>query len=131
MADILTPERFFLDASAERFEWGENDCVHIADRWATVHFGRSFVEHSAQRYHSEAGAIVMALAWPLPVWVARAMRRAGFWRVNEAAPGDIGVIVHGRLMVCAVRGSGMWLYRQNRGVGGTREDVRVLGLWRG
>ena len=65
---------------------------------------------------------------PLPVMLGRAMRKLGVSRTSNPQPGDVGAIVIGPWVLCAVKGKSMWLFRGDAGFGAIR-DPRVLAAW--
>lgn len=131
----MTPEQFFAAEAGRPCVWGHAECAHTADRWLKLAVGRSAIEGSAYDFTNEAEAQALLGRLPLPLMVARAMRRGGFRMTDSPRQGDIGVLAFpddggGTMIVCAVRGASLWLYRSVRGIGAAGPFARVVGAWR-
>lgn len=111
------------------FAWEDRrDCVHTADRWCAL-AGPSFVAASGVDFASEKEAENMAHRRPMPIWVSRGMRAAGYRRTAEPKPGDVGIVASGEMLACAIRGSLGWLFRTEAGVTCFGPHARVLAAW--
>jgi len=124
----MTPEEFMAAEMRTPIVWGFSDCIHTADRWCQLR-GPSFVAGSGVDFQSEAEAEAMLGERAMPLWVARAMRAAGYHMTQTPQPGDIGTIVVGDEIACAIRGATHWLYRSERGLSAAGPYARVLGAW--
>jgi len=131
----MTPEQFFAAEAGRPCVWGKSECAHTADRWLELASGRSAIRGSGYDFADEAEGEALLARLPLPLMVARVMRRAGFRMTDSPRRGDIGVLAFpdqegGTMIVCAVKGASMWLYRSTRGVSSAGRFARVVGAWR-
>lgn len=125
----MRPEKFFAIERRRPLRWDATDCCHTADRWCRQASGRSFIAAYGRDYDTAKGAARLIEERPLPIHIARAMRKAGFRMTRDPMPGDIGVVALGQMVVCAVRGDRMWFFRGSSGISAVHIDVRLLGAW--
>lgn len=131
----MTPEQFFAAEAGRPCVWGESECAHTADRWLELASGYSAIRESGYDFTTEAEAEALLGRLPLPLMVARALRRAGFRMTETPRQGDIGVLAFpddggGTMIVCAVKGASLWLYRSTKGIAAAGPFARVVGAWR-
>ncbi len=129
----MTPEEFFAERAKEAPRFASSECARVFDLWLQ-HLGHpSALDPSPYAFDSDAEAEVFLSRLPLPIMVARAMRMAGYRMTKAPKTGDVGVIAmkadDGIMVVCAVRGSRLWLFRGDKGISAAGNYARVVGAW--
>lgn len=122
--------RFVKDELARPFAWGATDCAHTGDRWARLASRRSFIAALGVDFADEAGARALMARLPMPVWIGRAMRAAGFARTDRAEPGDLGIVRLGNVAALALMTGAGWLWRDEDGMHGAPATTATLAIWR-
>lgn len=130
----MTPEEFFADQMRQPLIWGATECAHTGDRWLLARGLPSAIAGSRYDFADEVEAEALLTRLPLPIMVARVMRRAGYRMTRAPKTGDIAVLAFpddagGTKVVCAVKGSRLWLFRSDKGIGAAGPFARVLGAW--
>lgn len=126
----MTPETYFAAQARIPLVWGETECAHTADGWLVANGLPSAITGSEYDFGGEAEAEALLGRLPLPIMVARVMRRAGYAVTCEPQVGDIAVIFDGFRFICAVKGERLWLFRSERGIGSAGQFARVMCAWR-
>lgn len=124
----MTPEQFFVGARS--LPAPAAPCVRTADEWVRLCSGRSTIEAGKVCLDTDEDAAGYLERTSLPRMIHHCMRSAGFPMTRDPQVGDVAAIVVIGKIVCAVRGSRMWLYRGDDGFGSAALDARCLGAWR-
>ena len=124
----MTPEQFF--ARARHSSAPAAPCVATVDQWLVHRTGESAMAAGRVVIPTDEAATEMLSQTSLPRWIGHCMKAAGFSMTREPQTGDVGAVVAGNKIVCAVRGERMWLYRSDDGMGAAPLDSRTVGAWR-
>lgn len=130
----MTPESFMSEELRTPFAWESlTDCAHTVDRWCALH-GQSPIAAVGLDFASEIEAEKILYRLPLPIWVGRAMRAAGYRKTTAPMIGDVAVVA-GKdptrwIIAPAILGELGWLFRSETGLTCFGKYARVLGAWR-
>jgi hypothetical protein len=132
VAGVLSPLDAYLRAAAgQPFVWGERDCCLWAADWIKARTGRDPAEGFRGRYRTRLGAhrLVRRLGGWQPA-MRELAERAGLAEREcgeDAAPGDVALVVMQPHPVLAIRGRIGWACKTERGVveSALFRDIRV------
>lgn len=124
----MTPEQFFAKARHEPAP--VTPCVKTADQWCVHKTGISPMAVGGMDVATNAEEVDLLKQMPLPRLIGRCMKAAGFAMTRNPQVGDVGAVVIGGKIVCAVKGKRMWVFRSDEGMGAISLDSRLVGAWR-
>lgn len=123
----------FIAAERERpFAWGETDCASTFDRWLKNVRGYSPIERFLGGYRNEAEAeAIIGRHQNFLFAMLNVADQDGGVETDDPQPGDVGIIVHGKMRACAaIRTESGWFSRDEDGVIEAPADTRVIKAWK-
>lgn len=123
----------FIAAERERpFVWGETDCASTFDRWLKNVRGYSPVERFIGGYRTQQEAQeIIRRDQNFLFAMLRVAELDGGVETDDPQPGDVGIIVYGKMRACAaIRTATGWFSREEDGIIEAPADVRVIKAWK-